>query len=160
MALPIVASEELDGVMRSSTPSGRDGVGRERHDAGRGSLADYTFDLVARSEHTRIRLAHSDPHQQELLDGVGSSTAHVVRVRAFVELRTPDDEAIDAPTAVRLDDGGELSGVVGYVPRGLEAVPQAALARLRARGRPDRLPAEVVRTRHGLRVDLLIGLAR
>jgi hypothetical protein len=51
-------------------------------------------------------------------------------------------------------------GPVGQVPRGLEAVVSEAITRLELAGRKTRIPVEVVRTRQGLRVDLLIGRTR
>jgi hypothetical protein len=46
------------------------------------------------------------------------------------------------------------------VPRGLEAVVNETLSRLETAGRKPRIPAEVVRTKQGLRVDLLMGETR
>jgi hypothetical protein len=53
-----------------------------------------------------------------------------------------------------------MSGVVGYVPRGLEPVILETLARLDAAGRSTRVPAEISATKHGLRVTLLMGSTR
>ena len=61
---------------------------------------------------------------------------------------------------VRLFADGRLLGPVGQVPRGLEGVVNEAISRLEMSGRKPRIPADIARSRHGLRVDLLIGRTR
>ena len=79
----------------------------------------------------------------------------------MISRRTLEDERVDAPTPVRLFAGGRVSGIVGSVPRGLEAPVDDALGRLAERGKPPRIPASIVTTRGGaLRVDLQIGETR
>jgi hypothetical protein len=46
------------------------------------------------------------------------------------------------------------------VPRGLEGVVNEAISRLEMAGRKPRIPADVRRSRHGLRVELLMGKTR
>ena len=55
---------------------------------------------------------------------------------------------------------GRIVGPVGRVPRGLESVVSETLSRLDTAGKKPRIPVEVVRTRQGLRVDLLMGETR
>lgn len=123
-----------------------------KHDAGTGSLEDYRFDLTPKSGKAVIRLAGSDPHQEDI--GVADTAA---QLEAVIARRTPEEERVDAPMPVRLFADGRLLGPVGQVPRGLEGVVNEAISRLEMSGRKPRIPADIQRTRHGLRVDLLIG---
>ncbi|KQP55663.1 hypothetical protein [Agreia sp. Leaf283] len=128
----------------------------DRHDAGTGSLADYTYNLFPRFTSVVLRVAGSTPFQSELRELLESpSPPH----DAFVERRPPAEDRVDAPMPVRLWIGSELSGMVGYVPRGLEAPVDACLGRLSDRGKGPRIPCTIVSTRHGLRVDLGMGRA-
>jgi hypothetical protein len=148
------------GVARPSTAFLHNGVmrfGRTRgefpkHDAGSGALDDYRFDLSPKSSKTVIRLAGSDPHQADI---DAADTAE--QLEAVIARRTLEEERTDAPMPVRLFADGRVLGPVGQVPRGLEGVVNEAISRLEMAGRKPRIPADVVRTRHGLRVDLLIG---
>jgi hypothetical protein len=123
-----------------------------KHDAGKGSLEDYRFDLSPKSQKTVIRLAGSDPHQADI---DVADTAN--ELEAVIARRTADEERTDAPMPVRLFADGRLLGPVGQVPRGLEGVVNEAISRLEMAGRKPRIPADIQRTRHGLRVDLLMG---
>jgi hypothetical protein len=123
-----------------------------KHDAGSGSLDDYRFDLSPKSKKTVIRLAGSDPHQADL---DVADTAQ--QLEAVIPRRTVEEERSDAPMPVRLFADGRLLGPVGQVPRGLEGVVNEAVSRLEIAGRKPRIPADIARTRHGLRVDLLMG---
>ncbi|MBF4634277.1 hypothetical protein ITJ38_07685 [Agreia pratensis] len=128
----------------------------DRHDSGAGSLADYTYNLFPRFAGVILRAAGSMPFQSELaeLRELPDRPAE-----AFVERRPPADDRVDAPMPVRLWVGSELSGVIGFVPRGLEAPVDACLGRLSDRGKAPRIPCSIVATRHGLRVDLRMGRA-
>jgi hypothetical protein len=126
-----------------------------KHDAGSGSLDDYRFDLTPKSQKTVIRLAGSDPHQDLLRD-----VAEAGVVETAIARRTDDEERTDAPMPVRLFVDGRIVGPVGRVPRGLESVVSETLSRLDMAGRKPRIPVEVVRTRQGIRVDLLMGETR
>lgn len=128
----------------------------DRHDAGAGSLADYTYSLFPRFTNVTLRVAGSMPFQDELHE---LRDAPVPPHEAFVERRRPAEDRIDAPMPVRLWAGSELSGIVGFVPRGLEAPVDACLGRLSDRGKGPRIPCTIVSTRHGLRVDLGMGRA-
>jgi hypothetical protein len=124
-------------------------------DAGRGSLGDYKFDLVPANSRVTLRLAGSDPHQDLLRD-----VAQAASVETAIARRTDEEERVDAPVPVRLFVDGRIVGPVGRVPRGLESVVGEALSRLDMAGRKPRIPVEIVRTRQGLRVDLLMGETR
>ncbi len=133
-----------------------DDAGFPRTDRGRGSLRDYAFNLVPRSRRTAIRLAGSDPCQTELERALENGD----EFETIGARRTAEEERTDAPMPIRLFAGGRVTGVVGIVPRGLEPAVEEALSRLESAGRKARIPAVIVRTRHGLRVDLLMGLTR
>lgn len=128
-----------------------------KNDRGSGSLKDYAFNLVPRSRKTVIRLAGSDACQEELrtvleTDGTEFETA--------IAHRTIEEERVDAPIQVRLFTGRRVSGVVGTVPRGLEPAVEEALTRLENSAKTARIPVSVISTRHGLRVELLMGETR
>ncbi len=128
--------------------------GYPKSDAGSGSYRQYSYDLIPTNKRVTMRLAGSDPCQDELKrTGTGD-------VEAFISKRTVEEERTDAPVAVRLFSDSRMTGVVGYIPRGLEAVALEAVARLENAGRQSRIPCTVVETRQGYRVDLLIGLTR
>ncbi len=120
-------------------------------------MNNYKYDLIPSNGRVTLRLANSNPHQDEIAKvfesgGEGIETA--------ISRRSPEDERTDAPLVIRLFAGGRVTGVVGTVPRGLEAVVDEALSRLEKRGVKARIPAKVVKTRDGLRVDLLMGQTR
>jgi hypothetical protein len=126
-----------------------------KEDRGRGSLDDYKFDLVPSNSRVTIRLAGSDPHQDLLRD-----VAQAGVVETAIARRTDEEERTDAPLEVRLFVDGRVVGPVGRVPRGLESAVSEALSRLDTAGKKPRIPVEVVQTRQGLRVDLLMGETR
>ncbi|KJC65465.1 hypothetical protein TZ00_00915 [Agreia bicolorata] len=128
----------------------------DRHDAGSGSLADYTYGLFPRFTNVVVRVAGSMPFQSELVE---LRSSPIPPTEAFVERRPPAEDRVDAPMPVRLWAGSELSGVVGFVPRGLEAPLDACLGRLSDRGKGPRIPCSIASTRHGLRIDLHMGRA-
>ena len=123
-------------------------------DQGSGSLDDYKFDLVPGSTGTTIRLAGSGEHQ-DLIAGIDAE-----QIETAIARRTVEEERTDAPTVVRLFVDGRVIGPVGEVPRGLEGPVSEAISRLERLGRRPRIPVAIVRTRHGLRVDLLMGRTR
>jgi hypothetical protein len=125
-----------------------------KDDAGSGSLDDFRFDLAPKNSRVRIRLAGSDPHQDELGSLVG------LEVSTAGGQRTAEEERVDAPIRVRLFAERRVVGPVGTVPRGLEGPVLDALSRLEKSGKPARIPVRIVETKHGLRVDLLVGLTR
>ena len=130
---------------------------RGTDDSGRGSLDDYDYNLRPKKASTVIRLADSRANQDELqrtLD-LGAS-----ELWAMISRRGPEEERTDAPMPVRIFAGGRVSGIVGIVPRGLEAPVDDALGRLTGAGKPPRIPAQIISTRAGLRVQLDIGLTR
>jgi hypothetical protein len=126
-------------------------------DRGAGSLKQYRYNLTPSNARVTLRLADSDPHQDEIAKIV---EAGETQLETAISRRSVEDERTDAPLVVRLFGGSRVTGVVGTVPRGLEAVVAEALSRLDMRGEKVRIPAKVVKTRDGLRVDLLIGLTR
>jgi hypothetical protein len=128
----------------------------ERGDEGKGSFNQYKYDLIPANGRVRLRLAGSNPYQDELTrlleDGGPWETA--------ISRRTPAQEAVDAPIEVRAFTGSRVSGVIGVVPRGMEAVVDEALSRLDKQGRKQRIPLEVVKKGGRLRVELLMGQTR
>lgn len=81
-------------------------------------------------------------------------------VTAVIPRRTLEEERVDAPMPVRLFAAQRPSGLVGQVPRGLENVVDAALARLSETGRSPRIPARIVTAKGQLRVQLLMHETR
>lgn len=126
-----------------------------KSDAGKGSLRQYKYDLIPSSKRVTMTLAGSDEAQAEI-----ERVSVVAEPRAFVGARTPEEERTDAPLAVRIFADSRMSGVVGYVPRGLEAVVLEAVSRLERSGRNSRIPVRFERSRAGWRVVLLMGLTR
>lgn len=124
-------------------------------DAGSGRLDQYRYNLVPNNKNVTMQLAVSDPHQNELARLQG-----MAELQAFIAKRTLEEERTDAPLPVRFLVDGRMSEIVGYAPRGLESVVFEAIARLESAGRSPRIPAEVVKTRNGLRVNLLMGETR
>lgn len=124
-------------------------------DAGSGSLNQYRYNLVPNNKRVTLQLAGSDPHQDEL-----ARLQAAPELQAFISKRTLEEERTDAPVPVRFLVDGRMSTIVGYAPRGMESVVLEALARLESSGRSPRIPAEIVKTRSGLRVNLLMGETR
>lgn len=124
-------------------------------DQGAGSLNDYKFDLIPANGRITIRLAGSDPYQDDI-----ARAAEAATVETAIARRTQEEERVDAPMPIRVFADGRIIGPVGRVPRGLEAVVSETLSRLDTAGRKQRIPVGIVRTRQGLRVDLLMGETR
>ncbi len=129
----------------------------DRNDRGKGSLDDYTFDLSPKRRAKPLRLAGSDPHQDELQKIADMQSNDLVTA---IGRRTIEEERTDAPMYVRLFTGVRVSEVVGMIPRGLEAVIEAAHARLESNGKPQRIPVAIIKTRQGYRVELMMGETR
>jgi len=123
-------------------------------DRGSGSFVDYVGVLVPKNKKVTIRLANSDPHQDELAALAGEDPEVL---STATPARTLDQERVDAPIEVRVFSGKRVSGVVGVVPRGLESLYDEAVRRLDGRGAKPRIPVAVVQTKHGYRLDLLMG---
>jgi hypothetical protein len=128
-----------------------------KSDSGSGSFDDYAFDLVPKSKQTTLGLAGCDPVRDEIARVQSMGTEEL---QAFIAKRTIEEERTDAPMPVRFFIDSRMTGVVGFVPRGLEPVVLEALSRLEMAGRPSRIPAEIKSTRAGLRVTLLMGKTR
>jgi len=126
----------------------------DRNDLGKGKLSDYRGVLVPANKRVRVRLAGSNPFQDELKAIVESGASPL---ETATGKRTQQQEGQDAEIEVRLFTGARVSGVVGWVPRGLESVYDEALSRLDIAGRKLRIPVEVVRMGGLYRVELLIG---
>lgn len=126
-------------------------------DAGAGSFGQYAYDLAPKNKRVTLQLAGSDQFQDEIarVRGIGSGEFEL-----FFAKRTLEEERTDAPLPGRFFAESRMSGIVGFVPRGLEPVVLQALARLEMASRSTRIPAEIVATRHGLRVVVLIGKTR
>jgi len=123
-------------------------------DRGTGSFDDYVGVLVPKNKKVTIRLANSDPYQDELAALSGEDPE---LLSTATPARTLDQERVDAPIEVRIFSGKRVSGVVGVVPRGLESLYDEAVRRLDGRGAKPRIPVAVVQTKHGYRLDLLMG---
>lgn len=123
-------------------------------DRGTGSFDDYVGVLVPKNKKVTIRLANSDPYQDELAALAGEDPE---LLSTATPARTLDQERVDAPIEVRIFSGKRVSGVVGVVPRGLESLYDEAVRRLDGRGAKPRIPVAVVQTKHGYRLDLLMG---
>jgi hypothetical protein len=128
-----------------------------KDDRGAGSFNQYRYNLLPSNGRVTLRLADSNPHQDELLKIVDNGEQNL---ETAISRRSMEDERTDAPMAVRLFAGSRVTGIVGTVPRGLEAVVDEALSRLDKRGQKVRIPARVVKSRAGWRVDLLVGQTR
>ena len=125
-----------------------------KDDRGSGSLDDYDYNLKPKNSRVRLRLAGSAEHQDELK---GSTSEGEAELTTAMPARNLDQERVDAPIEVRLFLGRRVSGVVGVVPRGLESVVDDTIRRLEDSGGKPRIPVEIVSTRAGLRVELLMG---
>ena len=126
----------------------------DRNDLGKGKLTQYRGVLVPANGRVRIRLAGSNPFQQELADIVASGASPL---ETATPRRSQQEEGQDAEIQVRLFTGSRVSGPVGWLPRGLESVYDEALSRLDIAGRKARIPVEIVRKGGLYRVELLIG---
>jgi hypothetical protein len=144
-----------NGHMRLPFQRSSDPDAPPKSDAGSGKLSDYDYNLIPRNPRVTIRLAKSDGAQDVLARAASGSEPE-----AFIARRTAEDERVDAPMPVRLFADGRPTSVVGEVPRGLESVVEAALVRWQERENKTRLPVAIVKTKAGLRVDLLIGETR
>jgi len=123
-------------------------------DRGSGSFDDYVGVLVPKNAKVTMRLANSDPFQDELAALAGEDPESL---STATPARTLDQERVDAPIEVRIFSGRRVSGPVGFVPRGLESLYDEAVRRLDGRGAKPRIPVAVVQTKHGYRLDLLMG---
>ncbi len=128
-----------------------------KDDRGSGSFNDYRYNLLPNRTRTTLRLANSNPHQDELKRIIDTGESDL---ETAISRRSSEDERTDAPVLVRLFSGSRVTGVVGTVPRGLESVVDEALGRLETAGRKPRIPATLHHTKSGWRVDLLIGQTR
>lgn len=129
----------------------------DRNDHGKGSINHYRGVLVPANTKVRLTLAGSNSYQEALREIVDSG---MLPIETATGKRTQADEGIDAPIPVRLFLGSRVSGVVGYVPSGLESVYDEALGRLDTQGKKARIPVEIIHKRGLYRVDLLVGLTR
>jgi hypothetical protein len=120
-------------------------------DFGSGKLRDYRYSMVPNNKRVTIVLAGSDPYQDELQSLVSEEG-----LVTYIAPRTVEEERTDAPLAVRFFTGRRMSGIVGFVPRGLEAVVIDAVARIENRS-DNRIPATIVKKGGALRVVLLMG---
>jgi len=123
-------------------------------DSGSGKLGDYRYNLVPANKRVTIRLADSDAYQEEL-----ASLADEENLLTFIAARTIEEERTDAPMPVRFFTGRRMTGVVGFVPRGLEPAVIEALTRLEQRSN-NRIPATIIKKSGKLRVVLLMGQTR
>ncbi|AND16129.1 hypothetical protein [Rathayibacter tritici] len=128
-------------------------------DRGSGKLGDYDYELRpgSRRGDTLLGLADSRPHQDEIARVLALGEDEIT---AVIPRRTLEEERVDAPMPVRLFAAQRPSGLVGHVPRGLENVVDAALARLAEAGGSPRIPARIVTAKGGLRVQLLMHETR
>jgi hypothetical protein len=129
-------------------------AGEMASDSGSGKLGDYKYNLVPANKRVTIRLADSDPYQEEL-----ASLVDEENLVTFIASRTIEEERVDAPMPVRFFTGRRMSGVVGYVPRGLEPAVIEALARIEDRSN-NRIPAVIIKKGGQLRVVLQMGDTR
>ena len=129
------------------------------NDRGSGKLDDYDYDLLPKSRRgdTLLTLADSTPHQDELARVLALGEDEIT---AVIPRRTLEEERVDAPMPVRLFANHRPSDLVGFVPRGLENVVDAALARLSEAGKQPRVPARIVTVKGALRVQLLMHETR
>jgi len=128
-----------------------------KDDRGSGSFNDYKYSLLPNNARTTLRLANSNPHQEELQRIIDSGESELTTA---ISRRSIEEERTDAPMEIRLFSGSRVTGVVGTVPRGLEPVIDEALSRLESNGKKTRIPTSVEKTRSGWRVDLHVGQTR
>jgi hypothetical protein len=123
-------------------------------DSGSGKLGDYKYNLLPANKRVSIRLADSDPYQEELASLINEES-----LVTFIASRTIEEERTDAPMPVRFFTGRRMSGIVGYVPRGLESAVTEALTRIEGRS-INRIPATIIKKGGKFRVVLLMGDTR
>jgi hypothetical protein len=123
-------------------------------DLGSGALKDYKYNLLPTNGRVVIQLAGSDNYQDELASLIGEEN-----LQSFIASRTIEDERTDAPMPVRFFTGRRMSGIVGWVPRGLEPAVIEALARIE-NSSDNRIPIEIIKRKGALRVNLLMGATR
>jgi hypothetical protein len=126
-------------------------------DAGTGSFDQYSYNLVPKNKRVTMQLAGSDLFQEEIARVTGDGAAEY---DVFFAKRTAEEERTDAPLPGRIFTSSRMSGPVGFVPRGLEPLVFEALSRLEREGRSTRIPAQILNTRNGMRVVLLMGATR
>ncbi|MFM9876597.1 MAG: hypothetical protein ACKVOG_01935 [Rhodoglobus sp.] len=129
----------------------------DRDDRGKGAFSQYRYALVPNNAKVRMRLAGSNPHQDELRALLASGDSSF---ETAISRRTQEEDGRDDPIQVRLFTGSRVSAPVGWVPRGLESIVDEALSRLDIAGKKPRIPVEIVSVRGSLRVELLMGLVR
>ena len=129
----------------------------DRNDLGKGSFGQYRGVLVPRNARVRVRLAGSNPFQQQLKEIVDSGET---QLSTAISRRNQQQEGADSEIEVRLFTGSRVSGPVGLVPRGLESAVDEALARLDIKGEKQRIPVEIIRKGGLYRVELLMGETR
>ncbi len=125
----------------------------DRNDLGKGSFNQYKWALAPNNRRVRLRLAGSNPHQATLAELLASGD----QLETAITRRNQQQDAEDAPIEVRLFTGSRVSGPVGWVPRGLEAIVDEALSRLDMAGKRTRIPVDIVRKGSLLRVELRMG---
>jgi hypothetical protein len=125
-----------------------------KNDSGSGALKDYKYNLLPTNGRVIIQLAGSDNYQDELTALIGEEN-----LQSFIAPRTIEDERTDAPMPVRFFTGRRMSGIVGWVPRGLEPAVIEALARIE-NSSDNRIPVEIIKRKGALRVNLLMGATR
>lgn len=125
----------------------------DRNDLGKGSFNQYKWGLAPNNGRVRLRLAGSNPHQETLSELLASGD----ELETAISRRNQQQDAEDAPIEVRLFTGSRVSGPVGWVPRGLEAIVDEALSRLDMAGKRTRIPVDIIRKGGLLRVELLMG---
>lgn len=123
-------------------------------DEGKAKWNQYAFSLRPNNKRITMTLAGSDAAQAEL------AKIGVREVQSFTSRRSLEEERTDAPMPVRFFVDSRVTAVVGWIPRGFEPVVLEAMTRLEDDGKDPRIPAEVVKTRAGLRVKLLMGRTR
>lgn len=128
----------------------------DRNDLGKGSFNQYRGLLVPKNARVRLRLAGSNPHQEALKEIAQNGGT----LETAISRRTQQQEGKDEPIEVRLFTGSRVSGVVGHVPRGLEALVDEALGRLDSNSRKQRIPVEIISKGGLYRVELLMGQTR
>lgn len=129
----------------------------DRNDLGKGSFGQYRGVLTPANARVTLRLAGSNPFQDTLREIVEGGAAPL---ETAISRRNQQQEGADEPIEVRLFTGTRVSGPVGYVPRGMEAVVDEALSRLDIQGRKLRIPVKIVRKGGLYRVELLMGQTR
>jgi len=125
----------------------------DRNDLGKGSFNQYKWGLAPNNRRVRLRLAGSNPHQETLADLLASGD----ELETAITRRNQQQDAEDAPIEVRLFTGSRVTGPVGWVPRGLEAIVDEALSRLDMAGQRTRIPVDIIRKGGMLRVELRMG---